>query len=334
MYFLDNNQLIIGCTCNFILDSDDKDFKNPDSTLNFDSRGSSLLPKASLIATSPGAKTFESWHKPINCVLVPHSDTDIVIFISSDHLIMGYNNRASALFGMNHDMIGSKKIKEFISNFDGLFEKAKKHFDMNSGMLVEFSPVQTFLILKSGTFMRIRISINSYCVDNNIYYILTITEPGSYSKDTQRFFSLFVKFLEVFIKKEFLQLDSDITDEADDSHQKINRLLHRVRKEVELKNSQSSPELVSLNKIMWIFIALMMGIFGASYAVSVNSFENYLSLINQIDIFTDIRTQSSLINTYIIMLDMSRRGYLAPDPNQDLISNLSALAQNTKVKVN
>ncbi|OMJ73804.1 hypothetical protein SteCoe_27447 [Stentor coeruleus] len=328
MYFIDNDDMLIGCTCNFILESDDSSGKfqgkTVESSINVESRTSSLLPAKSFVSPSQ-TKNFDNWHRPINCVLVPHEDSEIVIFISSEYLIMNFNSKAAAFFGMNNEMIGVKNIKDYVSNFDGLFERAKKHLDMNSGMLVEFSPVQTFLISNSGTFSRIRISINSYCVDNNIYYILTITEPGSYSKPTQRFFSLFIKFLEVYLKKGGHLGGKNpgiLSFDEEDESVRINKLMHRVRKEVESKNSQRSPELDYLSKLMWIFMILMMAAFGGSYAVSVLSFENYVSKINNLDILTDVRAQSASISMYIVMLDLNRQGFDIPDSQETIISYL------------
>jgi hypothetical protein len=337
MYFEDGEGFIIGCTCNFILDTDENnklEARSIQYSMKTDSHQESLTK-----SLSPAiSKSHESWHKPVNCVLMPHDESEVVIFISSDYVIMNFNVKASAFFGMNTETIGNKRIKDFISNFEDLFEKAKKHIGMNSGMLVEFSPVQTFLMSKSGNFSRIRISINSYCTDNNIYYILIISEPGLYSKPTQRFFSLFTKFLEVYIKKEgditkILSGDLDDSNNNDSSY-KIDRLLNKVRREVEAKNNIKSPELVSLSRLMWIFMICMMGVFGGSYAVSVMSFENYISIINQINTLTDIKVQSSLICTYLIMLDMSRQGFEIPDNQTAIIQTLSYVALNTKQKIN
>lgn len=339
MYFMDKDNMILGCTCNFILESDDSGAKmqarsTNESSMNIETR---TTMQAKLNLTLGNIKIHE-WHRPVRCVLVPHDETEKLIFISSEYIIMNYNSRASAFFGMNSEMIGVTNIKELISNFDGLFERAKKHIDMSSGMLVEFSPVQTFLISNSGTFSRIRVSINSYCVDNNIYYILAITEPGSYSKPTQKFFSLFIKFLEVYMKKGGHLGDAGEIGEddllGDKKKKKIERLLQKVRKEVEAKNSAKSPELESLRKLMWVFMILMMGAFGGSYAISVVSFENYLSEVHEIDILTDIRAQSSLVCTYIIMLDMARQGFGVPDSIENLIADLAYVAQNTQDKAN
>lgn len=335
MYFIDNDELIIACTCNFILENEDTSAryqgKTSQSSMNIESRSNSYIPKMQTMITQP--KQYENWHRPINCILVPRDDSESIIFISSDYIIMGYNAKASAFFGMNNEMIGLKNIKDFISNFDGLFERVKKNTSTNYGMLNEFSPVQTFLISNSGTFSRIRISINSYCVDNNVYYILVITEPGSYSKPTQRFFGLFIKFLEVYLKKGGyfggLIDDEDGGEESD----KIDKLLVKVRKEVETKNNQRSPELHYLSILMWVFMILMMAAFGGSYAVSVISFNSYISQIDNLDYLTDIRVQSSLINTYVIMLDMARQGFETPESEENLRSLLKQVSENTLEKV-
>ena len=364
MYFLDNDHLILACTCNFILDVEDntknmQEKKTTETSFLVESRGNSLLPSlvpSKSVSSLNQPKGYETRHKPVHCALVPHDDSNSVIFISSEYIIMNYNLHASAFFGISSENIGVKKIKEFIFNIEELFEKAKKHIDVSSGMLVEFSPVQTFLISANGTFNRIRILINSYCVDNNIFYILTISEPGAYSKPTQRFFSLFIQFLEVYLKqgghlggnkiKKIRDADSkdkdieedyeneDDDEEKEESSSHITKLLYRVRKEVERKNKKKSPELENLNKLMWIFMILMMAAFGGSYAVSVNAFENYLLKVTHINILTDIRVQSSLISTYIMMLNMAREGYPTPDTPDNLISELRVLALDTKDKIN
>ena len=340
LYFLDDKGLLLGCTCDFILESEDPMSKTQtktthESTLAVDARGSSFYARS--VVTGTGGKMHE-WHKPIKCVLVPHDPSECVIFLTSDYLLMNYNNRASSFFGINSEMIGTKNIKEFISNFEDLLEKAKKHMDMSSGMLVEFTPVQTFLISNSGTFSRIRVSISSYCVDNNIYYILTITEPGSYSKPTQKFFSLFIKFLEVYMKKEghIEEAQDNAVSQATalSEEKRIHRLLQRVHRQVEAKNSCKSPELVSLSRLMWVFMILMMGVFGGSYAVSVMAFENYVFYIRQIEVVSEIRVESSMISTYLIMLDMARQGFQVPEPTEQLIYNLTYIADDLFANIN
>ena len=336
LYFIDNDEMIIGCTCNFILESEDTSTryqgKTTQSSINIESRSNSYIPKTTTMLTQ--GKQYENWHRPINCVLVPRDETDSIVFISSENIIMGYNAKASAFFGMNNEMIGLKNIKDFIPNFQGLFEKANRNYGNNTGMLLELLPVQTFLISNSGTFSRIRISINSYSVDNNVYYILIITEPGAYSKPTQRFFGLFIKFLEVYLKKAgHLDALMDSNDESEDQSTRIDKLLSRVRKEVESKNNQKSPELHYLSILMWVFILLMMGAFGGSYAVSVLSFNNYIDKINELDYLTDIRVQSSLINTYVLLLDMARQGFDTPDDSATIVALLKDVAEVTLDKV-
>jgi hypothetical protein len=98
--------------------------------------------------------------------------------------------------------------------------------------------------------------------------------------------------------------------------------MSRVRKEVEMKNTQKSPELHYLSILMWIFMFLMMGAFGGSYAVSVLSFNNYIDKIHQLDYITDIRVQSSLICTYIALLDMARQGLPIPDEPEQVVQML------------
>ena len=250
-----------------------------------------------------------------------------VILLNADMRISYINRAARDFFSLTPEDKNVKEMKEYIPNLEELMTKAKKFKTYSVIYLASYAPVQTFILLKSGAFTRIKIDLHSLSYEKSDYYILHITEPSAYSKSTLRFFDMFIKFLETYLKAKGVrnmdqkftlskmadcQEDSSISGKENFSD--VTGLMRRVRSEVEEKNQVFSPELKTLNRLFLLFLGLLIGLFSLSFAISTRSFGGFEEKLKEINIFTDIQGYSTLLSLYTRVLDMSRQEFELAEP--------------------
>lgn len=281
------------------------------------------------------------------CKLHTIIDDTPIITIESNGNILNFNKYAAKMLKITPNNTLNRNIKDYISNFDNLMERAHKNVRMHEDGRIILNPVQTYISSYHDSFIRLR--INTVCMDINGYSlrILYMTELPEYSKETQKFFKMFAKFLEVFVvsahKNSFKEMGSigfeDIMDNEMHSEDKseapsVKRLMRDVHQQIDEKNKKFSPELTSLNRIFILLAGSLMILFGVSFAISGLNYATHMEKLEYLSKFNEVQNYSIILATYIKLLDATRQGLKQPYETSYYYTQVSGYLNSTKSLIN